>query len=188
MINGYTGTGLIITDDGWIVTARHMVDAAASVDDIDILLSDGSEYQCSAAYVADDLDIALVKIDSSETNFPAATLGASDDVMVGDQVMAVGNAYGLCSPLSYTTGIVSALRLSYDVYGNEYVHIQTDAAVNPGNSGGPLVNAKGEVIGINTWGYEWFEDSEGNLRILEGLNFAVPIDAILPLPDEIEIG
>ncbi|MDD4924703.1 MAG: trypsin-like peptidase domain-containing protein [Dehalococcoidales bacterium] len=188
MVNGSTGSGVIISSDGWIVTARHVIEDAASIDDIDILLSDGSEYQCSAAYVADDLDIGLVKIDSSETDFHAATLASSADVMVGDQVMAVGNALGLGSPLTYTTGIVSALRLSYDIYDNEYVHIQADAAVNPGNSGGPLVNAKGEVIGINTWGYEWFEDSNGNLRIFEAMNFAVPIDAIFPLPDEIEIG
>jgi hypothetical protein len=188
MVNGYTGSGVIITDDGWIVTARHIAEIATSVDDIDILLSDGNEYPCSKAYISNENDIALIKIDSSKTDFHAATLGSLEDTMVGDQVIAVGNAYGLGSPLTYTTGIVSALRLSYDAYGNEYVQIQTDAAVNPGNSGGPLVNANGEVIGINTWGYEWFEDSEGNLRILEGMNFAVPIDDIFPLPDEIEIG
>jgi prefoldin subunit 5 len=187
IVNGSTGSGVIISNDGWIVTARHVIEDAASIDDIEILLSDGSEYQCSAAYLADDLDIGLVKIDSSATDFHAATTGSSADVMVGEQVMAVGNALGLGSPLTYTTGIVSALRLSYDIYDNVYVHIQTDAAVNPGNSGGPLVNAKGDVIGINTWGYEWIEDSYGNLRIFEGMNFAVPIDAIFPLPDEIEI-
>jgi S1-C subfamily serine protease len=187
-VNGSTGSGVIITNDGWIVTARHVVEDATSIDDIDILLSDGSKYQCSAAYISNELDIGLVKIDSSKTDFYAATLGASADIMAGDQIMAAGNALGLGSPLTYTTGIVSALRLSYDIYDNVYVHIQTDAAVNPGNSGGPLVNAKGEVIGINTWGYEWFEDSYGNLRIFEGMNFAVPIDAVLPLLDELEIG
>jgi archaellum component FlaC len=188
MVGGSTGSGVIITDDGWVLTARHVVEDAVSIDDINILLFDGIGYQCSTAYISDELDIALVKIDSNRTDFAAATLGSSADVMVGDQVMAVGNALGLGNPVSYTTGVVSALRLSYDVFDNEYVHIQTDAAVNPGNSGGPLVNAKGEVIGINTWGYEWFEDSAGNLRIFEGMNFAVPVDAIFPLPDEIEIG
>ena len=183
-----TGSGVIISEDGWIVTARHVIEDAVSVANIDILLSDGSEYQCSTAYVSDDLDIGLVKINSSQTDFHAAALASSDDVMVGEQVMAVGNALGMGSPLTYTTGIVSALRMSYDIYDNVYVHIQTDAAVNPGNSGGPLVNTKGEVIGINTWGYEWIEDGYGNLRIFEGMNFAVPIDAIFPLPDEIEVG
>ncbi len=188
MINDTTGSGVIISDDGWVLTARHVIEDAGSVDNIDILLSDGSEYQCSAVYVADDLDIGLVKIDSSKTDFHAATLGSSADVMVGEQVMSVGNALGMGSPLTYTTGIVSALRMSYDIYDNAYVHIQTDAAVNPGNSGGPLVNTKGEVIGINTWGYEWVEDGYGNLRIFEGISFVVPIDAIFPLPDDIIIG
>ncbi len=170
-----------------MLTARHVVEDAVSIDDIDILLSSGIEYQCSAAYLSDDIDIAMVKINSPKTDFKAANLGSSADVMIGDQVMAVGNALGLGSPLTYTAGIVSAFRTAFH---DDNVYIQTDAAVNGGNSGGPLFNAKGEVIGIISWGYEGYRDAEGYFydEVFEGINFAVPIDAIFPLPEEIEIG
>ena len=186
MVGGSTGSGVIITDDGWVITARHVVEGAASINDIDILLSDGIGYQCSATYISNELDIALVKIDSSKTDFNAATLGSSADAMVGDQILAVGNALGLGSPLTYTTGILSAFRIAgHD--GNKY--IQTDAAVNGGNSGGPLLNTKGEVIGIISWGYEGYSDVDGYFynEVFEGMNFAVPIDDIFPLPDDVII-
>jgi serine protease Do len=108
-----------------------------------------------------------VKIDSTRTDFPAATLGFSADITIGEEVVAIGYAEGLPGQATVTTGIVSAVRTLSDHYGNWEQYIQTDAAINGGNSGGPLVNLKGEVIGINTWGFV-AED-------IEQLNFAIPI-------------
>jgi archaellum component FlaC len=177
----YIGTGVIITKDGWVLTAAHLMEEATT---IQITLTDGSVYYGEDVYINDTVDIALVKIDSTKTDFTAASLGSSSNTEIGEQVISVGYALGLDGDPTYTAGIVSAIRID-DYDGLEY--IQTDAPINPGMSGGPLVNMNGEVIGINSWGYEWAVDGEGELRIFEGMNFAVPIDDIFPLPDEIVI-
>ena len=163
-------SGVIISNTGWVLTNWHVVDGA---DSIEITLSTGQTYDGDIPYVEHNfLDIAMVKIDSSRTDFPVATLGSSGDVTVGEQVVAIGFPYSfeLGGPATFTTGIVSAVRIDpYD--GLEY--IQTDAAINPGNNGGPLVNLNGEVIGINTWGF------------YEGVNFAVPIDDAKPFIEDV---
>lgn len=167
------GSGVIVASNGWVLTNAHVVYGA---DYADVIMSDGTRYNTSEIYVHDTLDIALVKIDSTRTDFPKATLGSSADVIIGEQVVAIGYALGLPNPVTFTTGIVSAVRID-DYDGLEY--IQTDAAVNGGNSGGPLVNLDGEVIGINTWGYEWAYDDEGYVtEVFEGMNFAIPIDDV----------
>jgi serine protease Do len=167
-----SGSGVIITNDGWVLTNAHVIEDASW---IEITLMNGQTYEGSTeAYWHDFLDIAIVEIVSDRTDFPAAVLGSSADVTVGQEVVAVGFPMGtdLEGQATFTTGIVSAFR---NLDGGEY--IQTDAAINFGNSGGPLVNLKGEVIGINT--YIWVELG------VHGLAWSIPIDDIQPFPEEV---
>ena len=170
------GSGVIISNTGWVLTNAHVLEDANS---IDITLMNRDTYAGIVPEVLFhiNLDIAIVKINSSRTDFPAAVLGSSADTEVGETVVAIGfpDPFYLGEPATFTSGIVSAFRIDpFD--GNEY--IQTDAAINLGNSGGPLVNLKGEVIGINTW-------ISVGVGIDEGLNFAVPIDDPQPFPSEV---
>jgi len=160
------GSGVLISNDGWVLTNKHVLFGAHS---IEITMMNGDIYDGSFPWwSSNSLDLGLVKIDSNRTDFPAAVLGSSADTEVGETVVAIGfpDLFFLGDPASSTSGIVSAFRIGpFD--GLEYV--QTDAAINQGNSGGPLVNLRGEVIGINTW----IAIGEGTD---EGLNFAIPID------------
>ena len=141
-----SGSGVIISTDGYIVTNNHVVDQAA---DIVVSLYNGRGYKAKVIGTDPSTDLAVLKID--EKGLPPAQLANSDDVRVGDWVLAVGNPFNLASTV--TAGIVSAkarnIHISKDNSAIESF-IQTDAAVNPGNSGGALVNLKGELIGINT--------------------------------------
>ena len=174
------GSGVIITNDGWVLTNRHVLEGAAFAE---ITTMDGAKYDgASTWWHSLVFDAALVKIDSSRTNFPVATLGSSSDVTIGEEVVAIGYPLSLPGQVTVTTGIVSAVRIDeYD--GLEY--IQTDASINGGNSGGPLVNLKGEVIGINTWGFEWITDGGNIVEVIEGINFAIPIDDIKQFINEV---
>lgn len=169
------GSGVIITNDGWVLTNAHVLEDANS---IEITLMNGDTYAgLSNVYWHDSLDMAIVKINSPRTDFPAAVIGSSTDTEVGETVVAIGfpDPFFLYGQATFTSGIVSAFRIApFD--GLEY--IQTDAAINLGNSGGPLVNLRGEVIGINTW----IDIGEGTD---EGLNFAIPIDDTQPFPSQI---
>ncbi|MFH1663197.1 MAG: trypsin-like peptidase domain-containing protein [Chloroflexota bacterium] len=170
------GSGVIISNTGWVLTNAHVLEDANS---IEITLMNGDTYAgiVSEVFFHKNLDIAIVKINSSRTDFPAAVLGSSADTEVGETVVAIGfpDPFFLYGQATFTSGIVSAFRIAlFD--GLEY--IQTDAAINLGNSGGPLVNLRGEVIGINTW----INLGEGTD---EGLNFAVPIDDPQPFPPEV---
>lgn len=138
-----TGSGVIISSDGYIVTNNHVVDHAA---DIEITLNNKKMYKAKVIGTDPSNDIALLKIDAK--NLPYITFGDSNNVQVGEWVLAVGNPYNLTSTV--TAGIISAK--GRDLGGNTNIDsfIQTDAAVNPGNSGGALVNTSGELIGINT--------------------------------------
>jgi len=170
------GSGVIVANDGWVLTNRHVLEDALSVD---ITLMNGDSFTGGEIFWHDYLDIALVKINSSRTDFLAAVLGSSSDIQIGETVVAIGfpNPFEIYGQATFTAGIVSAVRI--DIFdGLEY--IQTDAAVNQGNSGGPLVNLKGEVIGINTWAFRVDFDF-----IWEGLNFAIPIDDTQPFPSEV---
>ncbi len=166
------GSGVIITNTGYILTNAHVTDEALSATSVEVTLMDGTTYDATIVAEHANRDLAIVKIDSSRTDFPEAVLGSSADVTVGEEVVAIGYPYDLVEPATFTRGIVSAVRID-ELDGLEY--IQTDAALNPGNSGGPLVNLKGEVIGINTWKH-YLATVDGERIFAESLNFAIPID------------
>ncbi len=138
-----TGSGVIISEDGYIVTNNHVIKDAT---DLEITLNNKKVYKAKLIGTDSKMDIALLKIDAGE-KLPYATFADSDQVKVGEWVLAVGNPYNLTSTV--TAGIVSAKARNLDTRGIQSF-IQTDAAVNPGNSGGALVNTRGELIGINT--------------------------------------
>jgi serine protease Do len=157
------GSGILISNDGEILTNYHVV---RNADTIKVRLADQSEYEARLVGKDDRTDLALIKIRRSGGNLPFAKLGTSSHIDVGDWVMAIGNPFGL--EHTVTAGIVSAKGRvigagPYDSF------IQTDASINPGNSGGPLINADGEVIGVNS---AIFSQSGGNV----GIGFAIPID------------
>ena len=138
-----TGSGVIISEDGYIVTNNHVIKDAS---EIEITLNNKKSYKAKLIGTDSKMDIALLKIDADE-KLPYTTFGNSDDVKVGEWVLAVGNPYNLTSTV--TAGIVSAKARNLSNDGIQSF-IQTDAAVNPGNSGGALVNTRGDLIGINT--------------------------------------
>ncbi len=160
------GSGVIVSPNGYILTANHVVDGAEK---IKVAMGKNENKQFTATVVGADpaTDVAVLKIDAN--NLPAVTLGDSGQVEVGDVVLAVGNPFGVGQ--SVTLGIVSALgRRSPEAARNDIQNfIQTDAAINPGNSGGALVDAEGRLIGINTM---IETSSSGN----EGVGFAVPVN------------
>jgi len=138
-----TGSGVIITADGYIVTNNHVIQDAS---ELEVTLNDNKTYKAKLVGTDSKMDIALLKVETKD-KLPYATFGNSDDIKVGEWVLAVGNPYNLTSTV--TAGIVSAKARNLAKDGLQSF-IQTDAAVNPGNSGGALVNTRGELIGINT--------------------------------------
>jgi len=138
-----TGSGVIISADGYIVTNNHVVKDAS---EIEITLNNKKSYKAKLIGTDSKMDIALLKIDADE-KLPYTTFGNSNSVKIGEWVLAVGNPYNLTSTV--TAGIVSAKARDLGTSGIQSF-IQTDAAVNPGNSGGALVNTRGDLIGINT--------------------------------------
>jgi len=174
VFGGGAGTGFIISPDGQVVTNAHVVEDAVT---IKVMLSDGTVKSAELVQKDPTRDLAVLKINGN--NLPAARLGNSAEVEVGDEVLAIGNALGLGDTPTVTTGIVSALDRQLQLAGNRLTHlIQTDAAINPGNSGGPLVNANGEVIGVNT-------AIAGNA---EGIGFAISIDHARPVIETLQTG
>jgi serine protease Do len=170
-----TGSGIIISSDGYIVTNNHVISSESSSSYYAIteatgitvnLYNDETEYTATVIGTDAYTDLAVIKIDA--TDLTAATLGNSDEVQVGEFAMAIGNPLGMDSTV--TSGIISAVNREVESEdGTTYTAIQTDAAINSGNSGGALVNSKGEVIGINT------------LKLsgtgIEGIGFAIPISS-----------
>lgn len=138
-----TGSGVIITPDGYIITNNHVIDNSQ---ELSVTLNNNKTYEAKIIGTDPKTDIALLKIEADE-ELPVVTFGNSDDAKIGEWVLAVGNPFNLTSTV--TAGIISAKSRNITEFGN-HSFIQTDAAVNPGNSGGALVNTNGELIGINT--------------------------------------
>jgi serine protease Do len=178
------GSGVIVDEDGYILTNEHVVGGAT---DVRVTLTDGREFE--ARVLGDDsrFDLAVLKIDGD--GLPVAVLGDSDDLMIGEWVVAIGNPFGhfLNDPHpTVTVGVVSALHRDVLAEGeSDAIYkdmIQTDAAINPGNSGGPLVNSVGDVVGINSF---IFSMSGGS----QGVGFAIPVNvARLIINELIEFG
>ena len=154
------GSGVIVSPEGYLITNHHVVDGA---DEIEVLLADGRQAQAKVVGTDPETDVAVLKIDLPR--LPAMVFGNSDQLQVGDQVLAIGNPFGVGQTV--TGGIVSALgrnQLGINTFEN---FIQTDAAINPGNSGGALVDSAGNLVGINT---AIFSRTGGSL----GIGFAIP--------------
>lgn len=178
--SGY-GTGIIIREDGYIVTNNHVVAGSNSVK---VTLYDGKEYPAKVLGTDATTDLAVLKIEA--TGLKAAALGDSDGLQVGETVVAIGNPLGSDLAGSVTSGIVSALGREISTNGYSQKYIQTDAAINPGNSGGALVNIKGEVIGINTLkSYLAGYDDYGVPIGTEGIGFAIPINTAKPIVEQL---
>jgi serine protease Do len=170
------GSGFLISKDGYIVTNEHVVHQASEVV---VTLVTGEHHKARLIGADYTTDVALLKIDANR-ELPYARLGDSDDVIIGEWVVALGNPFGLfeinAQPI-VTVGVVSAVNQDFGRQVSDRVYqdmIQTDAAVNSGNSGGPLVNILGEVIGVNTWIISASENTGANI----GLNFAIPINRV----------
>ncbi len=197
-----TGSGVIITSDGEIVTNNHVVSGASSVK---VQTHDGKTYTAQVVGTDSKKDLALIKL-ADASGLTAASLGDSDAVQVGDEVVAIGSPEGLTGTV--TSGIVSALDRDVTVSTDEgqqqqqgdgnwpfqfggrqfngdtgsstttYKAIQTDASLNPGNSGGALINAAGQIIGINSAMYSSAADSSSSSAGSVGLGFAIPINTV----------
>lgn len=156
------GSGIIVDGKGFILTNNHVVDEAQK---LRITLKDGNVFNGVVVGTDEVTDLAVVRVDSKEA-LPFARLGNSDQLKIGEIVIAIGNPFGLTGGPTVTAGIVSALNRSLQFESGALELIQTDAAINPGNSGGPLVNTNGEVIGINT----------AKMPYAQGIGFAVPVN------------
>ena len=179
------GSGIIISNDGYILTNNHVINSASTsssyyyeigqANKVEVYLyNEETPYTATVVGTDEETDLAVIKIEGD--NFTAAELGDSDTLQVGEFVMAIGNPLGMKS--SVTSGIVSAVdREVTDSDGKVYKLIQTDTAINSGNSGGALVNSKGKVIGINT-----LKVSETGV---EGMGFAIPVNSAQPIYEQL---
>lgn len=172
---GGAGTGIVLSADGLILTNAHVV---GSMGDIKVTLSNGVEYDAELVGSIPDDDIALIRA-RGVTNLKPAELGSSEDLRVGDEVLAIGNALNLGGKPTVTLGIVSAKDRTIQAPNITLEKlIQTDAAINPGNSGGPLINSAGQVVGVNT----------AIISDAQNIGFAIPIDLVKPLIEDIRNG
>ncbi|MGI8794240.1 MAG: S1C family serine protease [Acidimicrobiales bacterium] len=172
--NEGAGTGVIISADGVIITNNHVIAGATK---LTVTTREGKNLEATVLGRDPGRDLAVIKVEA--TNLPTAVLGDSGDLVVGDAVIAIGNALALPGGPTVTTGIVSALERSIETISGQIDHlIQTDTAINPGNSGGPLVNSRGEVIGINT-------AIAGNAQ---NIGFAIAITPAKPIIEELRSG
>ncbi len=170
-----SGSGVILTQDGYIITNNHVVEGGKN---LRVYLQDGTEYPATLVGADSYSDLAVIKIEAS--GLAAATLGSSGSMTVGEPVYAIGNPLGVLTS-SVSQGIISGLDRSITVGSHSMTLMQTDAAVNPGNSGGGLFNTKGELIGIvnaKSYGLD-----------VEGIGFAIPMDAAKPIiADLLDLG
>ena len=173
------GTGIIIDEKGYILTNAHVVEGGAA-DTVNIKLADGREVKGTVLWSDSSIDLAIVKITAD--TLTAATLGDSTEVKVGSFAVAIGNPLGISLESSVTQGVISGLNRSITVSNGQTGVtmdnlIQTDASINSGNSGGPLLNSEGNVIGINS----------AKAQSAEGLGFAIPINTAKPIIDSIKL-
>ena len=175
------GSGFIISHDGYLVTNEHVVEDAT---EILVTMTNGEHYRAEIIGVDRLTDIALLKVEGK--NYPFLELGSSDDLIVGEWVIALGNPFGLFAlndKPTVTVGVISAIDRDWGQTKEKRLYmdmIQTDAAINRGNSGGPLVNSLGQAIGMNTFIY-----SEGPYEGFVGIGFAIPIDRIKEIVEEL---
>lgn len=169
-----SGSGVIINEDGFVVTNNHVIEGA---DEVTITLISGETYETELVGRDARTDLAVIKVKDLDKKLPYAVIGDSSGLRVGDTVIAIGNPLGEEFAGSATKGIVSATNRTVDISEKTLTVIQTDAAINPGNSGGALVNMNGEVIGINT---AKIADSS-----IEGLGFSIPSNEFLPVIEDI---
>ena len=165
-----SGSGVVLDDEGHVLTNNHVIEGASEV--TVSLESEGQMYPATVVGTEPNSDLALLKVEAPASKLHPLKLGNSDEVEVGDPVVAIGNPFDL--QRTVTSGIVSALQREIQAPDGVTIDhvIQTDAAINPGNSGGPLINAAGEVIGINSQIATGGSGSEGNV----GIGFAIPIN------------
>lgn len=172
LIEQGSGSGIILSSDGYIVTNQHVI---ANATEISVILNTGKEYTANLIGEDSKSDLAVLKIDAE--NLIPATLGDSDTVEVGELAVAIGNPLGQELAGTVTAGVISAVNRTMTVDDKTYNLLQTDAAINPGNSGGALVNRFGEVIGINT-----IKLSDTSV---EGIGFAISISEAKPIIDDL---
>ena len=173
-----TGSGFILSQDGYVLTNYHVVEGAVS---IGVIMHDGQEYTAEVVgYDSSANDLAVLKVEAE--NLPAAKIGSSNDLIIGDMVVAIGNPLGELTS-TQTVGYVSGIGREVATDSLTTIRmIQTDAAINPGNSGGPLFNMRGEVIGITTAKYSGTTTSGASI---EGIGFAIPIDDVMDVIDDL---
>ncbi|GAB3093112.1 S1C family serine protease [Isoptericola nanjingensis] len=185
---GAEGSGVIYDDQGHIVTNNHVVSGAQN-DTVQVTLSDGRLYEATIVGTDPTTDLAVVKLKNPPDDLKPASFGSSDDVTVGDAVLAVGNPLGLAN--TATTGIVSAVDRPVSASGEDGSTqvvtnaIQIDAAINPGNSGGPLFNAQGQVIGITSSIATMSSGMSGEQSGSIGLGFAIPVNLASNIADQL---
>ena len=166
------GSGVIFKSDGYIVTNNHVISGAK---EIIVSLADGRSLKGKLIGADEVTDLAVVKVDAKD--LPTATFGDSDKTVVGEPAIAIGNPMGLEFQGSVTAGVISALNRTLDISDRRVKLLQTDAAISPGNSGGALVNADGEVIGINS--------AKVAASGVEGMGFSIPINTVQEVINEL---
>ena len=175
-----SGSGFILTEDGYVVTNYHVVQGATA---IEVVCHDGTSYPAELVGYDSTNDLAVLNVEA--TGLPAATVGSSSNLIIGDMVVAIGNPLGELTA-TQTVGYVSGINREVTTDNTIISMIQTDAAINPGNSGGPLFNMYGEVIGITTAKYS---GTTGSGATIEGIGFAIPIDDVMSsISDLIDYG
>lgn len=171
------GSGFILTSDGYVVTNHHVVDGATTIHVVD---ESGSSMDATLVGSDDVNDIAVLKV--AAENLQPVTIGSSSALKVGDRVVAIGNALGELS-FSLTVGYISGIDRDVNTDGFSVSMIQTDASINSGNSGGPLFNAKGEVVGITSAKYSGTTSSGASI---EGIGFAIPMDDVIGMLEDLK--
>lgn len=177
---GGTGSGVIMSADGYIITNNHVVvdeNTGVQQDKITVYMSDGTSFPADVIGLDEQTDLAVLKIGPAGTTLTPAEFGDSNSLLVGEEVYAIGSPGGLDLANTITGGHISALNRDITIDDRVMSLIQTDAAINPGNSGGALINKYGQVIGITS--------AKLGISYYEGLGFAIPMDTVKPIVDEL---